>query len=137
MAPRRAANFQDGNEAKNLHGRHGGVVQIASAKIGAKTMKNSDELIMRGILEACDPDEVIKMAEAAKASKGPTEADKAAITSKNPFAKGPNFSLSEQARLYVNPATRALAIGLAKTAGVTLPDKPTARDLRARGASGE
>ena len=100
-------------------------------------MKNSDELIMRGILEACDPDEIIKMAEAAKVSKGPTAADVTAITSKNPFARGPNFSLTEQARLYTNAATRALAIGLAKSVGIVLPEKPTARDLRARGASGE
>lgn len=100
-------------------------------------MKQSDELIMRGILEAVDPDEIIKMAEAAKILKGPTAADVTAITSKNPFAKGPNFSLAEQARLYTNPGTRALAIGLAKSAGITLPEKPTARDLRARGAQGE
>ena len=54
-------------------------------------MKQSDELIMRGILEAVDPDEIIKMAEAAKAAKGPTAADVTAITSKNPFATRTEF----------------------------------------------
>ena len=41
--------------------------------------------------------------------------------SKNPFKRGPNFSLKEQARLYSDPKTRALAVQLAAAAGTVLP----------------
>jgi hypothetical protein len=99
--------------------------------IGVEAMKASDEAIMRGILEAVDPDEIVTMAQAAKAAKGLSEADKTAIASKNPWVRGAHFSLAEQGRLYRNPATRALAVGLAKAAGVKLPDNPTTRDLHA------
>jgi hypothetical protein len=60
-------------------------------------------------------------------------AELAKASSTNPFVKGANFSLKEQGRLYKNPATRLLAVSLAKSAGVTLPENPTHFDLTPEG----
>jgi hypothetical protein len=60
-------------------------------------------------------------------------AEHAKIASTNPFVKGPNFSMKEAGRLLTNPATRTLAIGLAKAANFKLPDRElTKADLNAR-----
>lgn len=98
------------------------------------------------LLDTLGFDEAIKIIPAlTDDSDGEDEASKAAARdaakaaelakaqSANPFVKGPNFSLKEQGRLYRNPKTRALAIGLAKSAGVKLPDMPTHFDLNAEG----
>ena len=68
--------------------------------------------------------------DAARAAAHAAEIQRASST--NPFARGKNFSLTEQARLYSNEKTRKLAISLAKSQGITLPENPTARDLRAK-----
>lgn len=72
---------------------------------------------------------------AAKAAEAESKAAKEA-SSKNPFVRGPHFSLAEQSRLYKDPKTRSLAISLAKSAGVTLPDTPRPQDLNARALNG-
>lgn len=72
-------------------------------------------------------------------ASGDSAADKAAAeaaaeakaATSNPFIRGPNFSLAEQARLYKNPKTRALAVRLAAKAGVKLKDEPLQNDLDA------
>lgn len=72
-------------------------------------------------------------------ASGDSAADKAAAeaaaeakaSSKNPFVRGEHFSLAEQARLYKNPKTRALAVRLAAKAGIKLKDEPLANDLDA------
>lgn len=68
--------------------------------------------------------------DAARAAAHDAEVKK--VASSNPFVKGPHFSLREQGRLYANEKTRKLAIALAKSAGITLPENPTQRDLVAR-----
>ena len=51
---------------------------------------------------------------------------------KNPFKRGPHFSLKEQARLYSDEKTRKLAVDLAAAAGIKLPSDPTPQELKGR-----
>ncbi len=55
-----------------------------------------------------------------------------ATETKNPFVRGPNFSLKEQARLYSDEKTRKLAVDLAAAAGIKLPSDPTPQELKGR-----
>jgi len=95
---------------------------------------------MRTLLNTLGFDEAMRLAPGlTDDAAGDSEADKAAAEaaaaakaeSKNPFKRGEHFSLSEQGRLYRDPKTRALAIRLAKAAGVTLKENPLQNDLDA------
>lgn len=93
---------------------------------------------MQTLLNTLGFDEAMKLAPGlTDDAAGDSAADKAAAeaaeaaraASTNPFIRGEHFSLAEQSRLYKDPKTRGLAIRLAKKAGITLPENPTAQDL--------
>jgi len=82
--------------------------------------------VIKADAAAADYDEQ-RMAEKTAANGGDKAADKTPST--NPFKRGEHFSLAEQGRLYSDPKTRSLAISLAKSAGIILPEKPTQQQL--------
>jgi len=95
---------------------------------------------MKMLISTLGFDEAMKLAPGlTDDANGDSAADKAAAeqaalskaASTNPFKKGEHFSLTEQGRLYKDPKTRKLAISLAKSAGITLPDTPLRNDLDA------